>query len=161
MSIPYLKKYSQTTKIVLCEHLGFLAIIVLCFADDVLKLPSLVFSNHPLLILYQRSTLEMLLILAVWFLVIGSTRRLLKRLKHLEDFMRVCAWCRRIHYKDEWIKIEDFLEQSFDTPTTHGICKDCLAQQKVAAKRAKARRKSPSKRELQTAEANLQRWLPF
>src|ERR1051325_7157861 len=61
-----LKKYSQVTKIVLCEHLGFLAILVLCFLDDLLKLPSLVFSNNALVLLHQRSTLEMLLILAVW-----------------------------------------------------------------------------------------------
>lgn len=159
----WIKKNTQTTKIVLCEHLGFLSIIVLCFLNELLKLPSLVFSSNRLLFLYQRSTLEMLLILAVWFLVVGSTRRLLKRLKHLEDFMRVCAWCRRIDYKGEWIPIEDFLEQSFDTPTTHGICKECLTKQKASIKRAKARRKQQPQAELDARDSalSLQRWFPF
>jgi hypothetical protein len=135
-----MKKKSQLTKIVLYQNLGFLAIIVLCFLDDLLKLPSLIFSGHPFVILYRRPILEMLLILAVWFLVAGSTRRLLKRVKQLEDFMRVCAWCRKIDYKGEWMRLEEFMEQGFDTPTTHGICPECLRQQKEAVERTKKSR---------------------
>jgi len=131
---------SRLTKIVLYQNLGFLAVIVLCYLDELLRLPSLIFSNHPFDFVYRRPTLEMLLFLAVWLLVSNSTRRLLSRVQHLEDFMRVCAWCRRIDYKGEWMKLEQFMEQGFDTPTTHGICPDCLARQKEAIERAKAAR---------------------
>jgi hypothetical protein len=127
---------SHLIKIVMYQNLGFLAIITLCFFDELLQLPSLIFSDHPFEIVYRRSMLEMLLFLAVWLLVSGSTQRLLKRIGHLEAFMRVCAWCRRIDCKGEWMGLEDFMKQGFDTPTTHGICPECLGRQKEAIDRA-------------------------
>ena len=137
-----MEKNSRLSKIVMYQNFGFLAIIVLCYLDELLKLPSLIFSNHPFEFMYRRSTLEMLLFLAVWFVVSGSTHRLLKRVRQLEGFMRVCAWCRRIDYKGEWMRLEDFMEQGFDTPTTHGICPECLHRQKEAIDRAKRKRAS-------------------
>src|SRR5215469_15406951 len=130
-------KNLQLTKIELYQNLGFLGIIVLCFLDDLLQLPSLVFSGHPFAFMYRRSTLDMLLVLAVWFLVTRSTRRILARVQYLERFMRVCAWCRRIHFKGQWMPLEQFMQQSFDTPTTHGICTDCLHLQQAAIAKAK------------------------
>jgi hypothetical protein len=137
-----MKKNSQLTKIVVYQNLGFLGIMVLGFLDDLIKLPSLIFSGHSFDFLYQRTTLEMLLIFAVWFLVSNSTRRIMERLQYLEKFMRVCSWCRRINYRDRWMPLEEFMRQSFDTPTTHGICKDCLERQQAAAARAKAAREA-------------------
>jgi hypothetical protein len=140
-----MKKNSQLTKIVMYQDLGFLGIIGFCFLDELLKLPSLIFSDHPFAFVYRRPTLEMLLILAVWFLVSRSSRRILDRVRYLEKFMRVCAWCRRINYKGEWMPLEQFMQQGFDTPTTHGICTECLHQQQAAIERAKlARKNSPA-----------------
>jgi hypothetical protein len=135
-----MKKNSQLTRIVLYQNLGFLGIMAICYFNDLLKLPSLVFSRHPFAFVHQRSTLEMLLVLAVWFLVSASTRRILERLRYLEKFMRVCSWCRRINYQGEWMPLEEFMQQSFDTPTTHGICKECLHHQHELVKEAKARK---------------------
>jgi hypothetical protein len=140
-----MKKNSQLTKIVLYQNLGFLGIIILCFLDELLKLPSLIFSGHPFDFVYRRSTLEMLLVLGVWFLVSMSTRRILERVRYLEKFMRVCAWCRRINYHDEWMRLEEFMQQGFDTPTTHGICAECLQKQKDAINQARQRRESAEK----------------
>ena len=84
----------------------------------------------------------LLLFLAVWLLVSNSTRRLLKQVRQLEDFLRVCSWCRRIDYKGEWMRMEDFMQQGFDTPTTHGICPECLERQTAAIERAKLARQS-------------------
>ncbi len=137
-----MKKNSQLTKIVLYQNLGFLGTIILCFLQDLLQLPSLIFSEHPFAFVYRRSTLEMLLVLGVWFLVSTSTRRILERIRYLEKFMRVCAWCRRINYHDEWVRLEEFMQQGFDTPTTHGICAECLERQQEAVKRANQRRQS-------------------
>ena len=128
---------SYLTRVILYQNLGFLAVIVVCFFNELLKLPALIFSGDPLAFIYRRSTVEMLLFLAIWLLVAKSTRRLLKRVRQLESFLRVCAWCRRIDSKGEWMKLEDFMEQSFDTPTTHGICPECLARQKEAIERGR------------------------
>jgi len=137
-----MKKNSQLTRIVLYQNLGFLCILALSYLDDVLKLPTLIFSEHPFALMYRRSTLDILLVLAVWFVVSASTRRVLERIRYLERFMRVCAWCRRINFKGEWMPLEEFMRQGFDTPTTHGICTTCLEKQQAAiakAKEAKAR----------------------
>jgi hypothetical protein len=136
-----MKKNSQLTRIVLYQNLGFLGIMVICYFDDLLKLPALLFSDHPFAFLFRRTTLEILLVLTVWFLVSTSTRRILERVRYLEKFMRVCAWCRRINFKGEWMPLEEFMRQGFDTPTTHGICTDCLHQQEEAIEKAKAARK--------------------
>jgi len=142
-----MKKNSQLTKIILYQNLGFLGIILLCFLDELLKLPSLIFSDHPFAFVNRRSTLEMLLVLGVWFLVSTSTRRILERIRYLEKFMRVCAWCRRINYQDEWMPLEQFMRQGFDTPTTHGICTDCFNKQQAAIQKAKEARKNAAKTE--------------
>jgi hypothetical protein len=135
-------KNSQLARIVVYQNVGFLAVIILCFLDELLKLPSLIFSGHPFVVLYRRPTLEMLLFLAVWLLVSNSTRRLLRQVRQLEDFLRVCSWCRRIDYKGEWMPLEEFMEQGFDTPTTHGICPECLRQKKEAIERERRARQS-------------------
>lgn len=135
-------KNSQLARIVVYQNVGFLAVIILCFLDELLQLPSLIFSGHPFVVLYRRPTLEMLLFLAVWLLVSNSTRRLLRQVRQLEDFLRVCSWCRRIDYKGEWMPLEEFMEQGFDTPTTHGICPECLRQKKEAIERERRARQS-------------------
>jgi len=135
-----MKNKLRLLKIVTYQNVGFLAIIVLCYLDELLTLPSLVFSDHPFDVVYRRPMLEMLLFLTVWLLVSGSTHRLLKRIQDLEAFMRVCAWCRRIDCKGEWMRLEEFMQQGFDTPTTHGICPECLQQQRDAIDRAKRSR---------------------
>ena len=122
------------TRIIIYQNLGFLCIIALCYLNDLIKLPSLIFSDHPFVILHRRTTLEMLLVLAVWFVVTASTRRILDRIRYLEEFMRVCAWCRRINYHGEWMRLEEFMRQGFDTPTTHGICTECFSKQREALK---------------------------
>jgi hypothetical protein len=124
-------------KILLYQSVGFLTIIFLSWLDDLVGLSSLVFGDHRQNSTFHTSTLEMLFILAVWLLVATSTRRVLERIKYLEGFMKVCAWCRRIDYKGRWMPLEEFLEQGFDTPTSHGICEECLAMQKAAVERAK------------------------
>ena len=115
-----MKKNVQLTRVVLCQNLGFLGLMVIVYLDELLKLPSLVFSEHPFAFVHQRSTLDMLLVLAVWFLVSRSTRRMLDRVRYLEEFMR----------------------QGFDTPTTHGICAECLQGQQAAIAKAKHPRKA-------------------
>src|SRR5882672_10995745 len=137
-----MKKNSQLTRIVLYQNLGFLGIMAICYLDELLKLPMLIFSEHPFAFLYRRPTVEILLVLAVWFLVSTSTRRILERIRYLEKFMRVCSWCRKINYKGEWMPLEQFMRQGFDTPTTHGICTECLHKQQAVAEKVKEAKKS-------------------
>ena len=137
-----MKKNSQLSRIVLYQNLGFLAIMTICYLNELLQLPSLIFSGHPFAFVFRRSTLDILLVLAVWFLVSTSTRRILERINYLEKFMRVCSWCRQINYHNEWMPLERFMQMGFDTPTTHGICPECLRLQQQQAERARQARKN-------------------
>lgn len=127
-------------KILLYQSIGFLSVIGLAWLDDRLGLSALILGDDPHLPSFHASLLEVLFALVVWLLVNGATRRMLARMKYLEGFMRVCAWCRRVDYRGRWMPFEQFLQQGFDTPTTHGICDECLAREKKAAELARRRR---------------------
>ena len=55
---------------------------------------------------------------------------------YLEEFLRPCAWCRKLHLDNEWVPVEEFLQRKFDSRTSHGICPACKADlQKAQAVR--------------------------
>jgi hypothetical protein len=58
------------------------------------------------------------------------TRRLLKRLHYLVEFLRVCSWCRKVCYHDEWLEMEKYFSSKFATKTSHGMCPECLQKKK-------------------------------
>jgi len=130
----------RPAKVLLCQSLGFLALIAVCLFDERVGLASLVFGNSLYVVDYRESALKMLLILCTWLLVGGSTRRILAEAQHLAGFMRVCAWCHRIEHKGHWMRLEEFLKTGFDTPTSHGICLECLERTKAEIERAKQAR---------------------
>jgi len=136
-----MKIIPRLTTVLSYQSFGFLAIIALCWLNSLLGLPSLILEGHPQASDLESPVLQMLLILAVWLLVSASTRRNLEKLRQLESFLRVCSWCYHIEHKGEWITLENFFEQGFDTPTTHGICPECLEKQMESLQRAKQARK--------------------
>jgi hypothetical protein len=124
-------------KVLLYQGLGFFTIILLSWLDKWLGLSDLVFGDYFNIPAFHQSELLTLLTLAVWLLVANSTRRVLERVRYLEGFLRVCAWCRRIKYKESWMPLEEFMQQGFDTPTSHGICKECLERTRADLERAR------------------------
>jgi len=138
-------KESKLGKVFLYQNLGFLAVILLGYLDELVRLTTLIFGESQWQL--GKSTLGMLMVLAVWLLVSASTRRVLDRIRYLEKFMRICAWCHSVDHKGRWMPMEEFLRQGFDTPTTHGICPKCLAAQKEAIDRSAESRSTPSEAE--------------
>src|SRR4051812_6958090 len=122
-------------KILLYQSLGFLSIIALSCLDEWLGLSKLIFGEHSFIPEFHASILGMLFIFAVWLLVTASTRRILDRVHYLEGFLKVCAWCRQIDHKGHWMPLEKFMQEGFDTPTSHGICERCLAEQKASVEK--------------------------
>jgi hypothetical protein len=99
---------------------------MVCLFDELLGLSSLVFGEDSYIVDFRDFTLKMLLILCVWLLVSGSTRRILAEARHLAKFMKVCAWCRRVEHNGHWMPLEKFIRLGFDKRTSHSICEDCL-----------------------------------
>jgi hypothetical protein len=53
-----------------------------------------------------------------------TTKRLLKRLHYLEEFLLVCSWCRKVGHEGEWLTMEGYFGSKFATETSHGICSE-------------------------------------
>ena len=119
-------KETRPNRVLWCQSLGFLAIIAVCLLDEWVGLSALILDGNAFISDFRESALKMLLVLSVWLLVSGATRRVIARMDYLESFVRVCSWCRRVRYKDRWVRFEVFFKEGFDTPTTHGICDECL-----------------------------------
>ncbi len=82
---------------------------------------------------WHESLSETAIILLVAVPVIVLTRRLVTRLHYLEEFLKLCAWCRKLHLDNAWVPVEEFLQRKFDTRTSHGICPACKAEQRKAS----------------------------
>ena len=109
------------------EATGFSTLIILSWITEAARIPHFIFGEafSPN---WHRSALRSIVILIVWLSVHRATRRLLERLHYLEDFMRMCSWCRKINCDGEWVPIEQFLSSQFSTRTTHGMCPECHAK---------------------------------
>lgn len=119
----------KTTKgrnsILRIEAFGFLILIVLSWLTEVFRIPHYLF-GEPFVPNWHRAILRTVVVLLIWGWVYWLTRRMLKRLHHLEEFLRICGWCRRVCHEDEWLEMEKYFNSRFATRTSHGVCPDCL-----------------------------------
>lgn len=106
------------------EGIGFSMIVVLIWITEYFHLPHFLFIEEKLFN-WPRASLRSVVVMLVWLAVHVATRRLLKRLHQLEEFLLVCAWCRKIGHNNEWVSMEDYFGSALSTPTTHGICPEC------------------------------------
>ena len=120
------------------EGVGFGLIIVLGWLAEILGMPAILFSE-PAVMNWSRPILKTAVILCVWAAVHIATRRLLKRLHHLEDYLRICAWCRKMDHEGKWVTMEDYFGSAFATRTSHGVCPECSQKLENSASRGKAR----------------------
>lgn len=86
---------------------GFFLIIVLCWLVEVFQVPHLLFGEAAGFN-WKRVLFRTAVILSIWAWVHFTTRRLLKRLHYLEEFLLVCAWCRKLGWQGRWLEMEEF-----------------------------------------------------
>lgn len=118
------RKYPH--RILVYEAAGFLAILALIWLDEIFGIPERYFgayTEHPE---WWEVVVETAGVVAIGATILLTTRRLVSRLFYLERFLRVCAWCRRIHHEGGWSSLEEYLSSGFATKTTHGMCPDCF-----------------------------------
>lgn len=117
-------RYRSRT-IVVYETVGFAAILGLLWIDEVFVPLESYLGALPGRPEVWEGVLESVIVLAIGATIIRKTQRVLSRLFYLENFLRVCAWCRKIQHGDRWITLEEYLASSFATRTTHGMCPEC------------------------------------
>jgi hypothetical protein len=119
----------KSERILWVEAGAFSLIIALSWLTEVIKIPHLLY-GEAFTPNYYRAILRTIVILLIWLWVHMATRKLLKRLHYLEEFLRVCSWCRKVCYEGEWIEMEKYLKTKFATKTSHGMCPHCLQKTK-------------------------------
>ena len=107
------------------QAFGFAAMLVLVWIAEAVRLPHWLL-DEPIEFHWMRVLLRSGIILAIWAIVHLTTRRLVERLHYLEEFVRVCSWCRKINVKDEWQSMEQYFDSTLNARTTHGVCPDCM-----------------------------------
>jgi hypothetical protein len=107
------------------EAIAFSSIIALSWITEAIRIPYLLYGEQ-FTPNWHRAVLRTIVILLIWVWVYLATKKLLQRLHHLEEFLRVCGWCRKVCNDNEWLDMERFFNSKFDTKTTHGMCPDCL-----------------------------------
>lgn len=114
----------STDSILRQEALGFSIIIALSWATEFFQIPHLIFGEPPS-VNWHRALLRTFVVLAIWLWVHLATKKVLKRLHHLEEFLLVCSWCRKVGHEGEWLTMEQYFGSQFDTETSHGMCPEC------------------------------------
>jgi hypothetical protein len=118
-------KYKKENSILWIESCGFSLLIVLSWLVEAMRIPHFIF-GEAFTANWNRAVLRTVVISLIWAWVYVATKRLLKRLHYLEDFLRICSWCRRVCHDGRWLELEKYFSSKFDTTTTHGMCPDCL-----------------------------------
>jgi hypothetical protein len=121
-------KKRKETSILWIEAFGFSFLIVMSWVTEVTRIPHLIY-NEPFVPNWHRAIIRTVVIGLIWTWVHIATNRLLKRLHYLEEFLRVCGWCRRVCDGEEWMEFENYFKTKFATTTSHGMCPDCLKKQ--------------------------------
>jgi hypothetical protein len=125
---------------------GFAIIIALCWLFEILQVPHRYFGeaagfNWP------RVLVRTVVLFSVWTWMHVTVRQLLKRLHHLEEFLLVCSWCRKLCHDGHWLTTEEYFGSRFETETSHGMCPACSREQRaeIAASREAAVLAQPGK----------------
>jgi hypothetical protein len=124
------------------ECLAAIMVIGFCWLNEMTGLAPLLFGAEPRPGDWRNAALGTLLILLAWAVVFFFTYRLVQHLVYLEKFIRVCAWCRKVCYKDKWLPLEEYFRRGLHVGTTHGICPECLQKAKDDTSRFFRRRLS-------------------
>ena len=123
------KTKKKWNSILWIEGFGFSLIILLSWLTEIIRIPHLLY-GEAFTPNWSRAVLRSIVVSLIWLWVYLATRRLLKRLHYLEEFMRICGWCRKVCQDGEWVPMEKYFSSKFATQTTHGMCPDCLRKGK-------------------------------
>src|SRR5581483_6564240 len=98
----------KSNRVLWVEATAFSLIIILSWLTEAFRFPHLVF-GEAFVPNWHRALLRTIVLATIWYWVHSATAKLLKRLHYLEEFLRICSWCRNVCYEGEWITMEKYL----------------------------------------------------
>lgn len=106
---------------------GFGIILAVVWVNELADLPHHLFGDPRTPARPAELLLETIGILSLALLVVVSSRAFMRRLAYLENFVVLCAWCRRVRLGPEWLSFEQFLGKH-SAETSHGMCPECATK---------------------------------
>jgi hypothetical protein len=108
------------------ELLGFLLVLGVIAADEFLDAPHYLFGTPPAPPRWSEYWFETGTILFLGVAIVGTTLWLLRRIRRLESFLVICAWCNKVRVGEDWIPVANYLSQHHEQRPSHGVCPTCL-----------------------------------
>lgn len=123
-----MKKQRRYEKLILLlELLGFAGVLFLFWLDEYADIPFRYFGALKAPPRPEEFWFEAVAILLLGIGVVVATLWVFRRIRFLEDFVRICAWCRKVEVANQWVSFEDYMKLQHDVKSTHGICPECRA----------------------------------
>ena len=91
-----------------CQSAGFVLLIVLSWTNEWQGVSQALFGGGPHTRDWRDSALQTLIIIYVWAIVWGLSKRMADRLHYLGTFLRLCAWCRKVGQRGRWMQVEEY-----------------------------------------------------
>lgn len=119
------KQHTYEKVILGLELLGFAAVITVIWLDEFVDLPHRFFGALKTPLRPEEFWFESLTVLLVASVIVSATLWVFQRLRFLEGFLQVCAWCRKVNVGEEWVSFEQYLKRETDVQLSHSICPEC------------------------------------
>jgi hypothetical protein len=121
--------------LIVCGEVGLFALVLfVLWIDEFIDLPHLFFGAPSRAFRLEEFLIETGSILIVAAIVIAVTIFIQYRSRRIEQFLRVCAWCRKVWMDDKWVRFEEYIHKSQALRSSHGICEECLSKQESKAR---------------------------
>jgi hypothetical protein len=133
-----MKLHTYEKVILALELFGFVAVLLILWLDEFVDVPYLYFGAPKTPPRPQEYWFETGSVLLLGSVVLISSFWIFRRLRYLEQFVRVCAWCRNVFVNEEWISFEQFMKTRYDVQSTHGICPACHSRASQSSEAARA-----------------------
>jgi len=115
----------RTLTVVTAELVLFSAILTVLWMDEFLDFPYRVLGATPTPFRPEEFIVESTFCCIVALIVIIGTLLFFRRLDKLEQYLRVCAWCRKVWLGDRWVTFEEYLLIKHTLKSSHSICPEC------------------------------------
>lgn len=115
-------------KLLTIEISLFILLIFFSWMNEILDLPHHFMGAPDTPINWRESLLETIIIFILAIIVIMTSVKLLKQLEYFERCLIVCALCKKIKIKNEWIPVERFLSQQYEVEFTPSLCSECAVE---------------------------------
>jgi hypothetical protein len=135
---PPVKQLLYWQKALLWQSLGFLIVVILTWSDAIFDLAHMILGLPHRDGDMNRTAITTVVILMLWMFSAYKIYLVVSRLSYLENFLHVCAWCRKIEHNDHWLSLEAHFAQKTGGQVSHGICPECLEKLKTQVKRPQA-----------------------